>query len=1120
MAVRREKKQKAVTDEKRRNYMMSRTALGLILLLVIAASVLTIMVNTRLRLTSDQIYATNRVRIDTVIAGLQAGISENDDLSAEYDAIFTAKLKGANYMYDGFESVDFFNKTAADIASLMGVDAVAIIDSAGKTIGRYNCGYDFTIRRFAMLRACSNEDGTSEPFSIHYPDRTVRFFGMNVAADRILVFAQDWTETEENIQNATSWEAVLRGMVSVDTLSIAVSLKDYSFLYNPVADLTGRDALQNGVPIEALNDGYEGELEFGGETYCVVGRQWGDAMVYVMTRAGTNMANDTVLLVFLAVVFLLFIAILSVYGIIINRDNISTGKRPSYITLKKRTDPKTGEVRNVLNFNLTVAKKLLPITLGGVVAVTALCYYTQSITSLSSIAYESNQAIANIGTKLERNTEDATRLNLQYKEVFLDTCSTLTNILEENPDLLYNFSPEDEKVHYYPFEISENGGESTGLDRYGNPAYVQSEHPFLQELCRINNIAQITIFGEDGRIMATSGTGWWFQISDAPEAQSWDFHEILSDHIDYIAQDLAVDEEGNLSQYIGSAYYYYTYQDPETNETKYASRADYQQQLLEYNTTHQWNGPVIDKVRGVLQINIAPERLRSIAQTATLSYVADHTTIHGTGHTVICDTSDEHRCVYSPREADIGKTAAAMGYSPLAFNETGEMYNGFETLNGVEYFQTFKMVDEQNVFIGTSVPMDTVYSTRDSMTLITFITVLVGFLANFIYTCAFGSSEELMYSEDSGAAPDWRLRNEKDTVTITMPSGKTRKARTAASRWDAEYIPWWSKTPEQKFAQIAGWAFDLFAYMLFLCIVLSRSGVVTIDAINYVYEGVWTKGLNIFALTNGAITLIVVFVIAKLVEMVIDNMSANIGSRAETLGHLISSVIHYGVAIFAVFYALYLCGLDTGSLIASAGILSLVIGLGAQSMIQDILAGVFIVFEGAFRVGDIVTIGDFRGNVLEIGLRTTKIEDPAKNIKIFNNSTLSGIINMTKEASYAGIDVGIAYGEDIRKVEEVLKRELPLMKKRLPAIMDGPFYRGVSELAASSVNIKILALCKEADRIQLCRDLNREMLIILQDNGIDIPFPQVTLSYLEGGDGGNGEKDSREKEAEELESRV
>lgn len=402
-------------------------------------------------------------------------------------------------------------------------------------------------------------------------------------------------------------------------------------------------------------------LTFGGDTYVVVGRQWNDAMIYVMTKENTDLANDTVLLVFVSFVFILFIVIVSAYGIIINRDNIVSGKRPSYITLHKSRDPETGEQRNTLNFNITVAKKLLPITLGGIIAVTALCFYTQSVNSLSSIAYESNKAISEIGVKLENNTADAGLLNEQYKEMFLESSFTLSSILEETPELLYQYDREDDNVH--ALETSKDAdGETVGLDENGNTAYVISEHPFLQELCQINSVERIYLFRSDGRPLALSSNDWWFALSDAPEDQSYDFYEILADHTDYVAQDMGLDDEGNLSQYIGAAYFYYTYVDPATGETRFASRSDYEAQMKAISSYAGGAiGPAITKHRGVLEVSIAPERLRSIAETATLDYVADHTTIHGTGHTVICDTSEEHRCIYSPREADIGKTAAVMG---------------------------------------------------------------------------------------------------------------------------------------------------------------------------------------------------------------------------------------------------------------------------------------------------------------------------------------------------------------------------------------------------------------------------------------------------------------------------
>ena len=1077
-------------DPEQRKYVRRRTWIGCVLLLIVVVFVVAAVGRRRFSLTREELFQTNRVRIDTVINGLSAGITEKDGLNKEYDRLYTAKLENAQYHFGDFGAREIDSEFVKEVAKYADVDSAAIIDGDGKVYGSWRCDYDFTKKRFRMLRICARSGGMAKPFSIAYRDGTKRFFARKVAENRILVFAQDWTETERNIDSMTSWEAVLRGMISVDTVSIAVSLKDYTFLYNPIDDLTGKDALQNGMPIGSLGESYEGVLTFGGEDWCVVGKQWNDAVVFVMTKANTDLANDSILVIFIGIVFIIFIVLVSAYGIIINRDNIRIGKMPSYLTLLRR---KTGDGtrRNILNFNLTVGQKLFPIALLGVIVVTALSFYIQSINRLASIAYESNRAIEEIGNKLTNNRADAEAVNTEYKDMFLNKCTQIASMLEENPQYVLDCDPESDDVHEQPAEQIEAGQIVSGVDCYGNPVQSVSDQEFLQELCAINAIETISVFDESGRILATSGDRWYYVMSGSEEEQSYPFWEILAEHRDFYAQDLELDDEGVYSQYIGSAFHYYTTQNSETGATEFVSRKDYESQLA-----GTWTGEPIQKHRGMVQVNIAPERLRSVMETATLTYVADHTTIHGTGYAVIFDDSEEHVCVYSPRETDIGKTASTMGYSATAFNVTGEMYNGFETVNGERYFQTFKLADEYNYYIGTAVPLSTVYSTRDELAVTALIASLIGFLVIFLYTCMFGEKEERMYV-DNVNDPDWHIRNAQDLMTLTMPSGKTRKTRTAASRWDAVALSWWTMTPDQKFSRILKIVAYIFAVFMFGCIVLSRSGAVSIDAINYVYEGVWTKGFNIFAMTNGIITLIVVLVVAKAAELIIENVCVNIGSRAETLGHLFSSVIHYGVALYALFYLLYLGGLDTGSLIASAGIMSLVIGLGAQSMIQDILAGVFIVFEGAFRVGDVVTIGDFRGNVLEIGLRTTKIEDAAQNIKVFNNSNLSGILNMTKQASYAAVEVGMAYEESIEYVEAVLAEELPKVAERLPSIIDGPFYKGISELASSSVNIKVVALCKEQDRLQLCRDLNRELFVIFKKYGITIPFPQVTLSQLE-----------------------
>ena len=102
----------------------------------------------------------------------------------------------------------------------------------------------------------------------------------------------------------------------------------------------------------------------------------------------------------------------------------------------------------------------------------------------------------------------------------------------------------------------------------------------------------------------------------------------------------------------------------------------------------------------------------------------------------------------------------------------------------------------------------------------------------------------------------------------------------------------------------------------------------------------------------------------------------------------------------------------------------MIIGLGSQSLVADILAGIFIVFEGEFQVGDIVIIDGWRGEVTEIGMRTTKLIDAGYNIKIVNNSEIKTIINQTQELSLAKAYVSVSYGARIEKIEAVIADNL------------------------------------------------------------------------------------------------
>ncbi len=219
-----------------------------------------------------------------------------------------------------------------------------------------------------------------------------------------------------------------------------------------------------------------------------------------------------------------------------------------------------------------------------------------------------------------------------------------------------------------------------------------------------------------------------------------------------------------------------------------------------------------------------------------------------------------------------------------------------------------------------------------------------------------------------------------------------------------------------------------------------------------------------------------------------------------TISRLIVNFLKWAIAIATVFFIMNAWGANTTMMLASAGVVTLIIGLGSQTLVADILAGIFIVFEGDFQVGDIVIIDGWRGEVQAIGIRTTKLIDAGGNIKIVSNSEIKSIINQTKELSLAKCTVGITYGDRIERVEAVIADNLEKIKAKIPAIVEGPYYKGVSELADSSVNLLFLAKCKEEDVYQVQRDLNREIKIMFDDNNIDIPFPQVTISKLEQND--------------------
>ncbi len=282
-----------------------------------------------------------------------------------------------------------------------------------------------------------------------------------------------------------------------------------------------------------------------------------------------------------------------------------------------------------------------------------------------------------------------------------------------------------------------------------------------------------------------------------------------------------------------------------------------------------------------------------------------------------------------------------------------------------------------------------------------------------------------------------------------------------------------------------------------------------------ILSGKWNRAVHIFSISACIKYICIVCFIMTVVVYILELAGSLMHSGGETIARMLLSFCRYIAVIGTGFYCAKLLGVQTDALLASAGILTVLIGLGTQSLMTDILAGLFIVFEMSFKVGDLIKVDNWRGKVLEIGIRNTKIWDIDDNdIKIIHNSSLQNFINLSELNSFCYATIAAEYGDDLKELEEIIEKELPDIHKRIPKAIEGPVYLGVSELADSAVILKFKAACRNEDILPVKRAMNRELKLLFDRNGINVPFPQVVINNREESGENRPGKDMEKKEYE------
>ncbi len=251
------------------------------------------------------------------------------------------------------------------------------------------------------------------------------------------------------------------------------------------------------------------------------------------------------------------------------------------------------------------------------------------------------------------------------------------------------------------------------------------------------------------------------------------------------------------------------------------------------------------------------------------------------------------------------------------------------------------------------------------------------------------------------------------------------------------------------------------------------------------------------AVIASVFTFFVAFLVLKISKIAFLRVGLKTGplqKRKKTIAKVSQSIIKYLVYIIALLIILALWGVNVIPALAGLGMAGLVVGLGAQKFINDLISGFFIIFEHHFDVGDIIEVGGFKGEVTDIGLKTTKIRNWRGEVKIIANGDVDKVSNFSRNPSIGIVDFGIAYQEDIAKTTELLRAELPKLKEMYPDILEDPQVVGVIELASSSVNMRVIVKTVMEKHYAVERAIRQRIKEILDAAGIEIPFPQVVVN--------------------------
>jgi small-conductance mechanosensitive channel len=283
--------------------------------------------------------------------------------------------------------------------------------------------------------------------------------------------------------------------------------------------------------------------------------------------------------------------------------------------------------------------------------------------------------------------------------------------------------------------------------------------------------------------------------------------------------------------------------------------------------------------------------------------------------------------------------------------------------------------------------------------------------------------------------------------------------------------------------------------------------VLNMLGLNMAKVNVWMgeHGIKLAALTVVIVTLLLltVLVIPKMIDRAVRNARSEqteeeMKKRSDTLVGVIVATIQIVLIFMFVLMVLTEMGINVTAILTGAGVVGLAIGFGAQSLVKDIISGLFIIMENQYRKGDVIKIAGESGVVEEINLRRTILRDADGTYHVVPNGEIRVASNLTKLMSRVNQNVSVSYDTDLDKAIAVINRvgqemaEDPLWK---PLILTPPKALRVEKLGDSGIDIKIMGETKPSRQWDVSGELRLRLKKAFDKEGIDIPYPHTKVIF-------------------------